>query len=127
MKYFLLTVAIFQRLVPFLSALGQVHQSLKDVLQAKDKCVSQRSGLHPSTPIQEEQVREGLGVQPSVLSSTPAIWEVNALAFCSHWGVDIPQDVCDSCFWNMWVSANLLSSSQEGSFIIEDALLGASS
>lgn len=63
----------------------------------------------------------------SALSSTPAIWEVNALAFCSHWGVDIPQDVCDSCFWNMWVSANLLSSSQEGSFIIEDTLLGASS
>ena len=126
LKYFLLKVAIFQRLVPCLSALGQVLHSLKDVLQAKDKCISQRSGLHPSTPIQE-QGRAGLGVQPFPCLPTLAIWEENVLAFCSHWGVDIPQDVCDFCFWNMWVSANLLSSSQEGSFIIEEALLGASS
>lgn len=84
-EIFSFKAAIFQMPVSCLSALGQVHQSLKDVLQAKDKCISQRSSLHPSTPIQE-QVRKGLEVQPVPCLPTLAIWEVDVLAFCYHWG-----------------------------------------
>lgn len=123
MKYLFLSGSIS---MPFLSALGQVHQSFQDVLQAKGKCISQRNSLHPCT-LSQEQVRKGLGSSQSPLPAL-AIWEVNVLAFCSHLGVDIPQDACVSCFWNVWVSANLLSceeEEEEGGFIIEDSLLGA--
>lgn len=113
--------------MPFLSALGQVHQSLKDVFKQRANAFLRGAA---STPVPQAKSRSGKGLGSSQ-SPLPmlAIWEVNLLAFCSLLGVDIPQDACVSCFWNMWVSANLLSceEEEEGGFIIEDSLLGVSS
>jgi hypothetical protein len=51
------------------------------------------------------------------------------LAFCSHLGVDTPQDAVSPASGTCGFPANLLSceEEEEGGFIIEDSLLGASS
>lgn len=60
-KYFL-EEAIFQ--VPP-SSLGPVHQSLRDVLQPKGKCISQSGGIHPGPRARARARRSGKGLGDS--------------------------------------------------------------
>ena len=107
MKYFLLAAAIFQVLVTYFFFPGAGSSITQRCFATEEQMHFSEPQPPPLSLSQSQAIRKGLGKQPAPVKTRHlgSRWA----AFCTPWGPDTPQDACEACSWNVWVSVCLPS------------------
>jgi hypothetical protein len=63
-----------------------------------------------STQVPQAKARSGKGLESSqLLSSKTSHLGSECAHSCFHWELEVPQDACESCSRNLWVSAGFIN------------------